>query len=165
MRAAIRFGKWKLFTGAHEKDDLWTKPPSRLWKGAKVSASGVAWWHYATMTRLRHLTLRSATSPVEVITHPVWSPSSQNSNVQCYLSRSCHHGAVWPGIIISAFQSLSSKLRNRPDFDDIIDDFEFCGDECERDVDNVPITEPPECFRTENRTMPQIGTFRILDGT
>ena len=37
VRAAIRFGKWKLFTGAHEKDDLWTKPPSRLWKGAKVS--------------------------------------------------------------------------------------------------------------------------------
>jgi len=39
VRAAIRFGKWKLFTGAHEKDDLWTKPPSRLWKGAKVSAT------------------------------------------------------------------------------------------------------------------------------
>ena len=56
-------------------------------------------------------------------------------------------------------------MRNRPDFDDFIDDFKFCGDECERDVDNVPISEPPECFQTENRTMPHIGTFRILDGT
>ena len=46
-----------------------------------------------------------------------------------------------------------------------MEEFEFCGDECERDVDNVPISAPPECFRTENRTMPVLGKFRILDGT
>ena len=56
-------------------------------------------------------------------------------------------------------------MRNRPSYDDSMDEFEFCGDECERDVDNVPISQPPECFRNENRTMPVIGKFRILDGT